>query len=763
MSNVSLDSSTVSLDASTVSFDASISNDDTSHEDMEFEDEDDDDEGESVSTLHLDKAMDMVAMMLLELREKYKTTNKATNFIAEKISHILNIDRKLFREQFIDSTKRHDELSTLGYESTVLLESESVFSIAFSHFVGDKSLTNYIESKEDYVKPVTTNVVSETGENVSIEYVPLEATLQSILSNEYSLRLILNSEQYLDGRLRNYCDGELYKKNKLFQKEPNALQIILYHDDFTVVNPIGNKTADHKESAFYFQIGNIPMKHRSKLSDIHLLTVFPAKLIKSHGYKSVLRPLISDLQRLESGIEFSIDGLPSVVYGTVTMVIADNLAAHAIAGHFCNFSTVQRFCRFCQTLKSNINTDLNPDEFLLRTVEGHQKKISEIGLGLDWLKSVYGIVKDCCLNTLQYFHSVNGFPPDLAHDLLEGFAKSLLQMLMISFIRDKYLTISKYNDIVNNFEYSEVDKKNKPQPIKPPKALDELKFRETACEVWNLLRLFPLFVGNIIPETDLRWLLYLEFLDIVERLTAISFNDEELLVLKDSINEFFPRLLKIYPLHELKPKEDFLLHYPLMIRKYGPLVKTLRFESKNGILKEGVLLTKNHKNIPYSMAKRHQMGVYLSRHTEDEDRTAMKPKFIYAQETPFNSIKDELRNVITEQFSTMVNEVVFARGVYVGGCRYSEDEAVVLGYDADGDKYIFGVIIRSIHVANKVALHCREANTFYNRHYHAYEIVDLLPKHIVVDVENLLDHHPLGTYQVDGKLLITLHHYVPEY
>ena len=32
--------------------------------------------------------------------------------------------------------------------------------------------------------------------------------------------------------------------------------------------------------------------------------------------------------------------------GTVTMVIADNLAARALGGFFCNFPTVQRFCRF---------------------------------------------------------------------------------------------------------------------------------------------------------------------------------------------------------------------------------------------------------------------------------------------------------------------------------------------------------------------------------------------------------------------------------
>ena len=36
------------------------------------------------------------------------------------------------------------------------------------------------------------------------------------------------------------------------------LEIILYHDDFNVVNPLRNKTGKYKVSAFYFVLGNLP-------------------------------------------------------------------------------------------------------------------------------------------------------------------------------------------------------------------------------------------------------------------------------------------------------------------------------------------------------------------------------------------------------------------------------------------------------------------------------------------------------------------------
>ena len=53
--------------------------------------------------------------------------------------------------------------------------------------------------------------------------------------------------------------------------------------------------------------------------------------------------------------------------GTVTMVIADSLAAHALGGFFSNFSTVKRFRRFCNCRKSQLDENLPVSTFVLRT------------------------------------------------------------------------------------------------------------------------------------------------------------------------------------------------------------------------------------------------------------------------------------------------------------------------------------------------------------------------------------------------------------
>ena len=61
----------------------------------------------------------------------------------------------------------------------------------------------------------------------------------------------------------------------------------------------------------------------------------------------------------------------------------------------------------------------------------------------------------------------------------------------------------------------------------------------------------------------------------------------------------------------MKPKGHFLQHYPAMIRTFGPVVKTLWFESKNTYFKSTFQSNKDRKNVCYSMAERHQMLMYI--------------------------------------------------------------------------------------------------------------------------------------------------------
>ena len=130
----------------------------------------------------------------------------------------------------------------------------------------------------------------------------------------------------------------------------------MYHDDFGVSNPLGNKIKKYKTSAFYFVLGNIPTKYRSHLKDIQLALLFPSELTGKYGYESLLQPLIEDILET-TGIEITFEGRTHIFRGTIMMVVADNLASHALmGGFFCNFSSVKKFCRFCNVSKRTKRT-----------------------------------------------------------------------------------------------------------------------------------------------------------------------------------------------------------------------------------------------------------------------------------------------------------------------------------------------------------------------------------------------------------------------
>ena len=282
------------------------------------------------------------------------------------------------------------------------------------------------------------------------------------------------------GVIKTFRGSLAFKSNKFLNSREHVLEICLYHDDFIIVNPLGNKTNKHKISAFYFVLGNLPPKFKSRLKDIHFVLLSPANSVSKYGYNSILSPLLEDLKKLENqGISVNFQGVLHRFKETVTMIIADNLVAHALGGFFCNFSTVERFCRFCNCRKSQLYENLPVSTFVLRTKNAYDNNLRAV-LEDQNLAVLYGTKDSSPLNTLSYFHVADGLPPDLCHDLFEGFAVNVISNVIIAFIKDIFFDFDDFNDIILNFEYSGNDKNSKPQVVKR-KPLNSLKVKQTGC------------------------------------------------------------------------------------------------------------------------------------------------------------------------------------------------------------------------------------------------------------------------------------------
>ena len=120
------------------------------------------------------------------------------------------------------------------------------------------------------------------------------------------------------------------------------------------------------------------------------------------------------------------------------------------------------------------------------------------------MASAYGIKSNSCLNELKFFHVAEGLPPDLAHDVFEGFAIDFMSGIIGMLVEQKCFTLQELNNRISTFEYARIDKTNKPQLLEII-SIVSFKLKETAYEMWNLIRLFPVITGDQVEEDNQAW------------------------------------------------------------------------------------------------------------------------------------------------------------------------------------------------------------------------------------------------------------------
>ena len=136
------------------------------------------------------------------------------------------------------------------FETNEILSSKSLFIQACKNFCGEKALSNYFKAQNFYLEPVE-KVVGfdhEKGKPDSVQYVLILSTLKVLLQHEDVLGHVYdeNHTNCQGNAMTNYSQGSLFRKNKVLATVPNCLEIILYHDDFGVSNPLGNKLKKYK-------------------------------------------------------------------------------------------------------------------------------------------------------------------------------------------------------------------------------------------------------------------------------------------------------------------------------------------------------------------------------------------------------------------------------------------------------------------------------------------------------------------------------------
>lgn len=447
-----------------------------------------------------------------------------------------------------------------------------------------------------------------------IKLFPLKEMFNALFNKTsiiYDIVNYLKDIKKLDSEFIHNIIQSSFWKNKLESvrhdsdenKKTLFLPIIIYFDDFEANNPLGSRSGIHKVGAVYIKIPCLPIHMTSKLIHIYAAMLFYTedRKYKHFGNTRILRPLIDLLNDLQNvGIDLESNESFNLVRLIPLFVTGDNLGINSILGYNESFSS-NYYCRFCKCKKEQSWCLCSELKNKLRN-----KKNYTTDLILND-NSQTGIKENSVFNLLENFHVTNNPAVDYMHDLLEGvFHYDLLLILNRFIIFHNFFSIETLNFRLKSFDYGPSVTINKP-PQLSDQFLNLTKIKYSAAEMKLFFLNLPALIGDLVPENNEEWFIYLKLREIFIIVDCKSCHKDEHILLNSLIKEHHEMFIKCFEIH-LRPKFHLLLHYGSVMNQIGPLNSScsLRYESKHQEFKKTMASTTSRKNILQTMAIKHQ-------------------------------------------------------------------------------------------------------------------------------------------------------------
>ena len=324
----------------------------------------------------------------------------------------------------------------------------------------------FVQSSPTYTHPqeilLNRAEVQKGAKKEVYHYISIIDSLKTLTMDSSFLKMREGVKTHEDDKLRDLQDGSVFKKNSYFSNNKDAFAVILYSDGVEMRNPLGAARGCYKIVFVYYTLCEIQKSQRSQIDRLQVTMAFKEKLLKKYSLKTILKPLIDDLNLLERGVEVSFP--TRLLKCGVACYVSDNLEASMVGGFSANFSS-NDVCRVCHCLHRDLEHHIH-EKHELWTAEEYDaicdSRFEEIGVEADPIAVEVepdnlftevesdgsdtedgsdtddgSVIEDgndaedevvpsrglryrCPLNRLDSFHAVTGFPLDVMHDVFEG-------------------------------------------------------------------------------------------------------------------------------------------------------------------------------------------------------------------------------------------------------------------------------------------------------------------------------------------------------
>jgi len=697
-----------------------------------------------------------LARLFLKMHVLLHVPRYAVQEIINGVNHVHLLSKPLLKQKILEVlAEHHIGLHLVDMVTDCLLNEHPFWKFTQSSLGSIKMRESFFRNEFPYVEPVEYEFgVTDMGKHCKFVYVPILKSIQALLKRSDILSKVMNIPTKAEGIYGSFVDGSAYEKYA--SDEGLHLHLTLYTDEWETVNPLGTSRKIHKCTAFYWLFTNLESKYRSASHIVQLACMGRYKDVKQFGYDKYLYPLLRDLSFLETTGVY-IEALGDSIRGSVTAVVADNLAAHAIGGFLESFGPNVKYpCRFCTASSDDIqNINASVSDFARRCPLEHNLHVKTLNENPS-ADSVFGVKKDCELHKyLNDFHATTSLPPDISHDLLEGIVPAELAMCLDVFLQKQYFGLHWLNTAIKLFPYKFKDAVNRPQSI-PENFAATGTVGGNASENWTLLRLLPLIVGHKVPADDLVWQLIMDLKDIVELCFAPIISEHCIGYLAMKISDHKLTYRQLFADKKFKPKHHFVEHYPDLIREYGPLggMWTMRFEAKHSYFKRVVNESHCFKNLFMTLAQKHQL--MIAYHLSSPTYFTPEVSVPEASCISINILKAEYQEAIAAVAGTAGAVSVLSNAV-VSGMKYCAGMIVVTGCQ-DGFPEV-AEIMDIMLVSDTLYLVLMDMQSWYNEHIRGY-FIERKSCVRLLQPSQLYDYYPLTPYCYGTERCIVLKHFI---